>query len=59
MLFLSFFYFIFQKVFLLPKTVLAMVDCESLNGAAYCYRQSKGWFWILFEKIYLKSALTV
>lgn len=30
-----------EKVFLLPKTVLAMVDCEAFNGQAYCYRQSK------------------
>lgn len=29
-----------EKVFLLPKTVLAMVDCESLSGATYNYRQS-------------------
>lgn len=40
-----FFYFAssLQKVFLLPKTVLAMVDCEAFNGQAFCYRQSKGW----------------
>ncbi|KAM3624983.1 uncharacterized protein V6R79_004897 [Siganus canaliculatus] len=30
-----------EKVFLLPKTVLAMVDCESFNGQGYCFRQSK------------------
>lgn len=30
-----------EKVFLLPKTVLAMVDCEAFNGQAYCYRQGK------------------
>ncbi|XP_020510712.1 F-box only protein 22 [Labrus bergylta] len=30
-----------EKVFLLPKTVLAMVDCEAFKGQAYCYRQSK------------------
>lgn len=30
-----------EKVFLLPKTVLAMVDCETFNGQDYCYRQSK------------------
>ncbi|XP_041848508.1 F-box only protein 22 [Melanotaenia boesemani] len=30
-----------EKVFLLPKTVLAMVDCEAFNGQAYCYRQNK------------------
>ncbi|KAF3686237.1 F-box only protein 22 [Channa argus] len=30
-----------EKVFLLPKTVLAMVDCETFSGQAYCYRQSK------------------
>lgn len=30
-----------EKVFLLPKTVLAMVDSESFNGQAYCYRQNK------------------
>lgn len=30
-----------EKVFLLPKTVLAMVDCKAFNGQAYCYRQSK------------------
>uniref|UniRef100_UPI0037E7A9F2 F-box only protein 22 n=1 Tax=Semicossyphus pulcher TaxID=241346 RepID=UPI0037E7A9F2 len=29
-----------EKVFLLPKTVLAMVDCEALNFQAY-YRQMK------------------
>lgn len=53
-LFLKEYIFFFQKVFLLPKTVLAMVDCESLNGAAYCYRQNKGWSWILFGRIYFK-----
>lgn len=30
-----------EKVFLLPKTVLAMVDCDAFNGHAYCYRQNK------------------
>ncbi|XP_034043084.1 F-box only protein 22 [Thalassophryne amazonica] len=30
-----------ENVFLLPKTVLTMVDSESFNGQAYCYRQSK------------------
>ncbi|XP_056134917.1 F-box only protein 22 [Lampris incognitus] len=30
-----------EKVFLLPKTVLAMVDYEAFNGRSYCYRQSK------------------
>ncbi|XP_026189559.1 F-box only protein 22 [Mastacembelus armatus] len=30
-----------EKVFLLPKTVLAMVDCEAFSGQAYCYEQSK------------------
>ncbi|XP_047218860.1 F-box only protein 22 [Girardinichthys multiradiatus] len=30
-----------EKVFLLPKTVLMMVDCEALSGQAYCYEQSK------------------
>nr|XP_046238523.1 F-box only protein 22 [Scatophagus argus] len=30
-----------EKVFLLPKTVLAMVDCEAFSGQAYCYRQNK------------------
>ncbi|TKS69879.1 F-box only protein 22 [Collichthys lucidus] len=30
-----------EKVFLLPKTVLAMVDCEAFNGQAYCYRQNE------------------
>uniref|UniRef100_A0A3B5LWR9 F-box protein 22 n=1 Tax=Xiphophorus couchianus TaxID=32473 RepID=A0A3B5LWR9_9TELE len=30
-----------EKVFLLPKTVLMMVDCEALTGQAYCYEQSK------------------
>ncbi|XP_071766597.1 F-box only protein 22 [Centroberyx gerrardi] len=30
-----------EKVFLLPKTVLAMVDSEAFNGQAYCYRESK------------------
>ncbi|XP_059215401.1 F-box only protein 22 [Centropristis striata] len=30
-----------EKVFLLPKTVLALVDCEAYNGQAYCYRQNK------------------
>ncbi|XP_023147119.1 F-box only protein 22 [Amphiprion ocellaris] len=30
-----------ENVFLLPKTVLAMVDCEAFNGQAYCYRQNK------------------
>ncbi|XP_028257701.1 F-box only protein 22 [Parambassis ranga] len=31
-----------EKVFLLPKTVLAMVDCDAFNGEGYCYRQSNG-----------------
>ena len=31
-----------QKVFLLPKTVLAVVDSNAFNGQAYCYRQNKG-----------------
>lgn len=39
--------FLFQKVFLLPKTVLAMVDCEAFNGQAYCYRENKGWYWVM------------
>ncbi|XP_068161216.1 F-box only protein 22 [Antennarius striatus] len=30
-----------EKVFLLPKTVLAMVDCEAFNGHTYWCRQSK------------------
>ncbi|KAM9764770.1 F-box only protein 22 [Menidia menidia] len=30
-----------ENVFLLPKTVLAMVDCEAFSGQAYCYRQDK------------------
>ncbi|XP_069546641.1 F-box only protein 22 [Brachyistius frenatus] len=30
-----------EKVFLLPKTVLAMVDCEAFNGQPYSSRQSK------------------
>ncbi|XP_031170142.1 F-box only protein 22 [Sander lucioperca] len=30
-----------EKVFLLPKTVLALVDYEAFNGQAYCYRQNK------------------
>ncbi|XP_060896940.1 F-box only protein 22 [Labrus mixtus] len=30
-----------EKVYLLPKTVLAMVDCEAFKGQAYCYRQNK------------------
>ncbi|XP_074467865.1 F-box only protein 22 [Sebastes fasciatus] len=30
-----------EKVFLLPKTVLAFVDYENFNGRAYCYRQNK------------------
>lgn len=30
-----------EKVFLLPKTVLTMLDCESFNGQAYGYRQNK------------------
>ncbi|XP_058484959.1 F-box only protein 22 [Solea solea] len=30
-----------EKVFLLPKMVLVMVDCEAFTGQAYCYRQSK------------------
>ncbi|KAM3876659.1 F-box only protein 22 [Diretmus argenteus] len=30
-----------ENVFLLPKTVLAMVDSEAFNGQAYCYRQTK------------------
>lgn len=37
-------FFLSQKVFLLPKTVLAMVDCEAFNGQAYCYRENKGWY---------------
>lgn len=30
-----------EKVFLLPRTVLAMVDCEAFNGQAYCYSKAK------------------
>ncbi|XP_029904370.1 F-box only protein 22 [Myripristis murdjan] len=30
-----------EKVFLLPKTVLAMVDSDTFNGHAFCYRQNK------------------
>ncbi|XP_008276791.1 F-box only protein 22 [Stegastes partitus] len=30
-----------EKVFLLPKTVLTMVDCEAFNGQAYSYEQNK------------------
>ncbi|AWP01822.1 putative F-box only protein 22 [Scophthalmus maximus] len=30
-----------EKVFLLPKTVMAMVNCKAFPGQAYCYRQSK------------------
>ncbi|XP_034536615.1 F-box only protein 22 [Notolabrus celidotus] len=30
-----------EKVFLLPKTVLTMVDCQAFNGQAYRYGQSK------------------
>ncbi|KAF7659045.1 hypothetical protein LDENG_00004070 [Lucifuga dentata] len=30
-----------EKVFLLPRTVLAMVDSEAFNGQAYCHRHSK------------------
>lgn len=30
-----------EKVFVLPKTVLALVDYEGFNGRAYCYRQNK------------------
>ncbi|XP_078108117.1 F-box only protein 22 [Sander vitreus] len=30
-----------EKVFLLPKTVLTLVDYEAFNGQAYCYRQNK------------------
>ncbi|TDH17299.1 hypothetical protein EPR50_G00006580 [Perca flavescens] len=30
-----------EKVFLLPKTVLALVDYEAFNGQAYCYRENK------------------
>ncbi|XP_030232931.1 F-box only protein 22 [Gadus morhua] len=30
-----------EKVFLLPKTVLAVVDSHAFNGQAYCYRQNK------------------
>ncbi|XP_041648157.1 F-box only protein 22 [Cheilinus undulatus] len=30
-----------EKVYLLPKTVLVMLDCNAFNGQAYCYRQSK------------------
>ncbi|XP_076012280.1 F-box only protein 22 isoform X2 [Genypterus blacodes] len=30
-----------EKVFLLPKTVLAVVDSDAFNGQAYCYRQAK------------------
>lgn len=37
----------YQKVFLLPKTVLAMVDCESIHGRGYCYTQKKGWYEII------------
>ncbi|XP_028295457.1 F-box only protein 22 [Gouania willdenowi] len=31
-----------EKVFLLPKTVLCMVDCEAFNGQSFNCRQSKG-----------------
>ena len=37
-------FFLYEKVVLLPKTVLAMVDCEAFNGQAYCYRENKGWY---------------
>ncbi|XP_017274181.1 F-box only protein 22 [Kryptolebias marmoratus] len=30
-----------EKVFLLPKTVLMMVDSEAFNGQAYCYAQNR------------------
>lgn len=30
-----------EKMFLLPKTVIALIDCDSFNGQAFCYRQSK------------------
>ncbi|KAM4602995.1 F-box only protein 22 isoform 2-T2 [Polymixia lowei] len=30
-----------EKVFLLPQTVLAMVDSEAFSGQAYCYRENK------------------
>ncbi|XP_068453123.1 F-box only protein 22 [Clinocottus analis] len=30
-----------EKVFLVPKTVLALVDFEGFAGRSYCYRQSK------------------
>ncbi|TNN87623.1 F-box only protein 22 [Liparis tanakae] len=30
-----------EKVFLVPKTVLALVDYEGFTGRAYCYRQNK------------------
>lgn len=30
-----------EKVFLLPKTVMVMVDSEAFNGQACCYRQKK------------------
>nr|XP_020445693.1 F-box only protein 22 [Monopterus albus] len=30
-----------ENVFLLPKTVVVMVDCEAFHGQAYQYRQSK------------------
>ncbi|XP_068587196.1 F-box only protein 22 [Cebidichthys violaceus] len=30
-----------EKVFLVPKTVLTLVDCEGFTGRAYCYRQNK------------------
>ncbi|RVE74765.1 hypothetical protein OJAV_G00024900 [Oryzias javanicus] len=30
-----------EKVFLLPKTVLAMVDSATFSGQVYCYRQNK------------------
>lgn len=30
-----------ENVFLLPKTVLAMVDCETFNGQGLCYGQNK------------------
>ncbi|XP_061734631.1 F-box only protein 22 [Nerophis ophidion] len=30
-----------EKVFLLPKTVLAMLDCEALNEDVHCYRRNR------------------
>ncbi|XP_054472328.1 F-box only protein 22 [Anoplopoma fimbria] len=30
-----------EKVFLVPKTVLTLVDYEGFTGRAYCYRQNK------------------